>query len=512
MATLEIDGIGRVQVDDAFRSLSAADQQKTVAEIVASFGARGRASDLVGATGKAISPEQQLTTDYLNQQTAASQRTTPNIGAHEKNLVSADVFENDAGDVVFRDATGQIVPTDKNKHVVLRDPADGRAKVFARSDSTNEGVLSSAGRLMMTGLAAGAPTARPGLVAAPRTRPAPTVEALKNAATEGYQAPEVTGVELRAQSLTNLAERVRSELNASGLDENLAPKTFGILGKASSAPEGATVTGQNIESLRRTLGNAAGSVDATERKAAQSALTALDDFYKSVPAGDVLAGDTGQAAATIGEARANYGAAARAEKIDRKITQAELRAASANSGQNVTNTLRARIADILIDPKQRRGYSAVELAAMERIVRGTKTSNTLRNAGNLLGGGGGLGSIVTAGVGAAATGGWGAGLPVLGYALKKLGNALTNRQIDQLSEIIRSRSPLAGRVGGPVVEWSKAARAAEMQPSARTISSLTLASRNLSNNLKDAGITIAPDDLLRSLQGPVRAPAEDEQQ
>jgi hypothetical protein len=99
--------------------------------------------------------------DFQNQGVAAGQRTTPNIDAQSKNLISANVQEGDDGNAYYVDPTsGKTLPTDSNKQVILRDPADGKLKVYARTDNTNEGVLSSAGRLLGTGLAAGAPASR----------------------------------------------------------------------------------------------------------------------------------------------------------------------------------------------------------------------------------------------------------------------------------------------------------------------------------------------------------------
>lgn len=106
-------------------------------------------------------PGQKIALDFLNQGSAASQGTTPNINAQQKNLISNQVFESDAGEVMYRDpATGQVVPTDKNKHVVLRDPNDNTPKVYARTADTDEGRLSAAGRILLAGGGSGAPTAR----------------------------------------------------------------------------------------------------------------------------------------------------------------------------------------------------------------------------------------------------------------------------------------------------------------------------------------------------------------
>lgn len=112
----------------------------------------------------------QLTADFLNQGSAAGQRTTPNISAQSKNLVSSDTFENDAGELLYRDPqTGQVVPTNTATQVALRDPADGKVKVYARTPDTDEGVLSASGRMLMTGLATGAPATRAATGAASAT-------------------------------------------------------------------------------------------------------------------------------------------------------------------------------------------------------------------------------------------------------------------------------------------------------------------------------------------------------
>lgn len=115
-----------------------------------------------------------LALDFMNQGSAAGQRTTPNISAQMKNLISDEVHQNDAGEILYRDPqSGKMVETDQTKQVALRDPSDNKIKVFARSENTDEGVLSSAGRLLGTGLASGAPTSRAAAVAVPIAQAAP---------------------------------------------------------------------------------------------------------------------------------------------------------------------------------------------------------------------------------------------------------------------------------------------------------------------------------------------------
>jgi len=98
------------------------------------------------------SPAQQLLIGFQNAGVAAGQRTSPHTSAHEPNLVSADVHENDAGEAMYIDPqTGGLKPTDSKKHVILRDPNDNRLKVYNRTEDTNEGILSSLGRIVGMG-------------------------------------------------------------------------------------------------------------------------------------------------------------------------------------------------------------------------------------------------------------------------------------------------------------------------------------------------------------------------
>lgn len=347
--------------------------------------------------------------------------------------------------------------------------------------------------------------------AAPRAA-APTVAELKAASEAGYQSPAVTGLTVKTPAVQDWAKQTFGHLTADGFDDLLAPKTFGLLAKLQNAPAESVVTGNNLNTMRKMFGKAAGSIDDTERAAASRVIEGLDDFMSRLTPAQVISGDARAAAATLEQARGNWAAAKRSETVDRKITQAELRAAAANSGTNVANTIRQRVADIMINPAKQRGYSQAELGAMEQIVRGSTAENALRFGGNLLGGGGGLGAVTSAAVGGFATGGPGAVAPIIGFALKALSNKITMSQADKLSELIRSNSPLGRQLAGPLGDFGKAADSLLKTPSPRTLAQASLAAHNLSRNLADAGVTIGWKDILRSLQAPATGRAEGDQQ
>jgi hypothetical protein len=125
------------------------------------------------------------------------------------------------------------------------------------------------------------------------------------------------------------------------------------------------------------------------------------------------------------------------------MTRADRQAAKSGAGSNIENSMRQKIATLLDNPKRTVGFSDAEKAAMESIVRGTPMRNVMRKAGKL----GVDGGLSLAWNTAAAMGTGGASLPVtIGSTLaRKLGERLTAKEGRALSEMVRSRSPVAPR-------------------------------------------------------------------
>lgn len=364
-----------------------------------------------------------------------------------------------------------------------------------------------AAQLLTPGIGLTGAAKAPVVTAAPKV--APSIAELKTAASAGFDSPEVAAVTLKPTAISKYSEQAQTALNNEGFDENLAPKTFGILGKLQTVPDGSVVTGQNIQSLRRMLGKAAGAADPTEAAAATHAINSLDELIPNIAKEDVISGDLPAAAKTLEAARGNYAAAMQAQKIDNKTVQAEVRAAASNSGMNVANTVRQRMADVVLKPSERRGLTPEEVDAAQAISEGTRGQNIMRAAGNMMGGGGGLGAAVTGGIGALATpGGVGGLLPVAGYALKALSNKMTLNQAQKLSEMIRSRAPLASSLD----KFEVSAGSLSKSRDPKVIASAVLAARNLSNNLRSAGFNFSPGDLLSGLQGTTPAAGADQNQ
>lgn len=287
----------------------------------------------------------------------------------------------------------------------------------------------------------------------PRPKP-PTAEELRAASSSGYDAVRNMDVDFSATAVRDWANQVQRDLEADGIIAELAPKAFRVLRKLQQAPDDPSAVAPiaSLEAARRTFGNAGKDFNnPTDQLAARTIRERLDSFLEKPPAESVVAGSAPAASQTLRDARANYAAAKRSDTLTGIEDAAELRAAVANSGQNLDNSTRQRLASLLLNPRQSAGFNSGERAAIENVARGTRGRNLMRGAGNVLGGGGGMGMMLTGSIGGGAgamAGGpvgaaLGAAIPTIaGSALKGGAARLTQRGLRNVDEMTRRRSPL----------------------------------------------------------------------
>lgn len=276
----------------------------------------------------------------------------------------------------------------------------------------------------------------------------PTADELKAASGSLYEQARNSPLSIEPGAVKNMAGGIQSALEEKGVLREFAPDTHAVLDKIQSAPAGAVATGGNLISAREALRLASQNFNnPREALAANRAIQGLDEFIKAPPAQSVLAGDPAAFAKLAEDARGNYAASKRSELVNGQVDVAEGNAAAANSGQNIGNSLRQRFNAVLKSDKKSSGFNDAELTQMQKVRDGTFLGNAGRKAGNILGGGGGLGSVASAAVGAGALGPVGAAAPILGYALKKMSDAAIRREISKLDEMTRARAPLAQGTG-----------------------------------------------------------------
>lgn len=304
--------------------------------------------------------------------------------------------------------------------------------------------------------------------------PAPTAEALRTAGGAGFDQARDMGVDYAAPAVAKMASTVRANLEGDGILDVLAPKTFSIIKQLETPPVGSGASLSGLHAARRAFGHAAKDfANPTEQLAAQRAIDAIDGFITKPPAEGVVAGPAAAAGEVFHDARGNYAASMRSDRLTDVSSAAELKALAANSGRNFDNTLRGKIANLIVTQKGRAGFSPEEVAAIEKISTGNWGRNATRHIGNLLGGGGGLGQAMT-GMGSAAIGNQvagapgaivGAAAPVLGVVAKAMANRMTRKAAETADELVRRRSPLyeQSAAGAPMVAAPVAGKAAALR-------------------------------------------------
>lgn len=295
--------------------------------------------------------------------------------------------------------------------------------------------------------------------------PVPSQRELFDQASSDFKAMRETGVDYLAQAVRDHAQTIKTKLEQEGFDPEVAGKTHKILDKLSSPPEGSVANIKGLHSARKTFGKIAQNFnDPSDQSAASQAIKGLDEFISTADEAAVVAGTAADASDLLKSGNANFAAAKRAETLTDLTDAAQLRANAANSGANSGNTTRQRIASLLLNDKASSGYSPEEIAALRGVNEGSFAANATRRAGNMLGGGGGIGASMI-GLGGAGLGVLsgspeatvaGAALPLAGSISRQISNYLTERALRVAEEGVRMRSPMyqAAQEAAPMVAQS----------------------------------------------------------
>jgi len=275
-----------------------------------------------------------------------------------------------------------------------------------------------------------------------------------------YKSPEIANVTFKPDAIDQLQDSMRKNLGK--INNRLAPTTHGLIDTLDDPINGKDFTIEDLETTRQMLGRQAGNfANPQEQTAAIGAKQTIDNYLKNVPQGDLLSGDADAANAALVNARRNWAAQKTSDVLSGKVDAAELSAAAANSGANYENALRQRLKGILLSPAQKAKFAQFPgvLEEMENIVRGGSAANLLRIAGNVMGGGGGLGAVASsAGAAMAGAGPAAFAVPAAGAAIKAASNRLMANRVAALDEMIRSAAPANA---GAVATRNTAAQAAQ---------------------------------------------------
>ena len=270
---------------------------------------------------------------------------------------------------------------------------------------------------------------------------APSPSELKTQASNLFEEAERSGVRFKPDYYSAFTDDLLSTLVDQGADTVLSPKVSRVADLLEKT-KGRSPSIQELSTLRRQFGNAAGSADAAERRLASIAIDRIDDFVES---------GASNVGGTLAEARGLWTKLRKSEVIDQAIESAEIAAPGVEAGLRNTfaGLYRQR------DTKKMRGFTEVELAAIKSVAQGNVTSNVLRRIGSLSGGIDQSRNLLNmlGGIGAGAFVGGPAGaiaVPVAAYGAQRAAKAGTqNRAAMARAVVARGETPAQATVTKP---------------------------------------------------------------
>jgi hypothetical protein len=305
-----------------------------------------------------------------------------------------------------------------------------------------------AGR-MITGAAAGGAIDKAvmgglGLTRTPTVSQAPpTADKLKELSRQAYQQAEDAGVVIKPESFANRVGEIVGSAAKEGIDPTLHPQATAALRRLTDAvQQNRPIAMQELETLRKVVKGAAGSISKDERRIAGIMADAIDDYALSLGASDVVAGEAENVGRLLSNARGLWSRASKSEVVEGLIERAENRA-SQFSGSGYENALRTEFRNLVQNPRRLRLFTPTEQQALRRVARGGPVENILRYFGKLAPTGV-VSTALSGGIGAVAAGAPGAvGVPLAGAMARQGATALTSRNAQLAAELMRRGGPAA---------------------------------------------------------------------
>lgn len=360
-------------------------------------------------------------------------------------------------------ATGMGVPA------TLASAVTGQAAYDATGSRVAEGIGNLAG-----GIAAPLALARASRMALMPLHDAAQVKAISDAQ---YADPLLRDTTVSPDATFDVANQMRQALDnsRSRFAPAQAPAVHAAI--AQLAQDGQNGLGASIEdlhSLRKTLGTIGRETrdfkPTEQATAAGTAKRVLDRYLDNIPSSDVTGGNPIDAVDSLRNANANWRYANSGERIGSIIQKATDKASSQASGLNYGNIQRQGLLPLLDNNAaklRQMGFGAPDdIDAVRTAVQGDLSTNLIRRASNMLGGGGGIAST---GIGALAGGGegyrehgWLGGVAgtlagaATGQTLRMLANARTRRAAQAIQDALLERAP----ANAGIVTRNRAARLA----------------------------------------------------
>jgi hypothetical protein len=257
---------------------------------------------------------------------------------------------------------------------------------------------------------------------------APSIQELKTASGNLYKQLDQSGVKIKPEVYDRFVSSIEVKLKKEGIRRKQHPKAFDAL-QAIKEEAGKSISFSDLNSLRRTAGDAAGNVlDKADARLGRIILDRVDDGIDRLA--DVAGKDARGARQLWRRARVS-------ESIAGMIENAGLAASGLENG------LRIEARKILRSAKKSRGFTNQELNVLKELDQGSGAANAAKFLGKFGISEGKATSMLGATIGGTigqATGGAAGAItiPVLGQIAKKAAQKLTSGKAKFADQLVRA--------------------------------------------------------------------------
>lgn len=487
MPTLTIEG-QKVKVDDSFLSLSPEEQSATVEEIAASLGVKPEASR--------FAEEGSYDDSWFAQVTSGGNRGMAALLGTPVDLTNLTLggIKNGVNAAFGTDFQTSEKPVLGSEHIremmggAIKKPSSDPAKRFVSrvaeevgaSAIPTLGALAKAQKPLQVATQAGTSALASGVGAATAQQVAPdnptaeligqlagglgaagisaklnqtraqraiedavpTVDDLKENASELYQTASKRGVKAPSSAVKRMSDTFDDILDSEGVtiggDVNGYEKLATIQKRIRKAAQDGDMTVAQMQAMRKSIQKAAASADPDEARMGMALMEEWREFVNPM-------------APEIRQADKLYHRAMKASQLDTldELADSKTGQFTGSGRENALRTEYRGLERALIKGKQK-GYSPEELAAISRVSRGTPVSNTMSAIGRLKPTGPmsaatsvGLPGILGTMIGGPMLGvGLAAGTSTAGHVGRRAAEALAQRHTEMANLLVRNGAPI----------------------------------------------------------------------
>jgi hypothetical protein len=415
---IRIDGVGVVNVGDAFKEMSPDDQNAFIAHIAEQAG-RGVRSGLPMNAQKAEAPAASMGGFMQSADDAIRLAASGMSGGYADKIASyfggTPLEEERAKTEAARqrlgfagtaaEVGGAILPTSRiAKGVALTSDALRAVPALSRIAGNPYAQAAATGAIAGAGTAAGndqdigrgaiegailGPAAEGAgrliaggvnKVAGAFNRPdVPTRQALYDTAKAAYKRMEDAGGRYTPEGTRELSTRIGDTLKSANYEPELAPQVPAlqrIMGRYASQ----YATPENIQSVRQVASDISRSSNASERRIGKQLVAEVDDFIGSATPQQIVGANGADVAKDLAEGNEYWKRFSKVGVVENAIEKASRRTASTGSGGNIDNATRQELGKALDRVKN---WTPDERQALSDAIYSSKAQNAARLMGKL---------------------------------------------------------------------------------------------------------------------------------